>query len=87
MAAMKKLAEMTPQERAALTQEQLDRLLQAAIPRYPSGQAYLVTLDDLQRHESLFVNPLSAKGPQTPEEALYLAALMEAGFIPGMGWA
>ena len=39
---MKTLVEMTQQERAALTQEQVDAVIAAGIPGYPSGRVYQV---------------------------------------------
>lgn len=54
---------------------------------YSSGRVYHVTLDDFQRYEELFMQPLDPKGPETMGAALYLSASMEAGLMPGLGWA
>lgn len=71
---------MTPQERAALTQEQLDRLMTKIDPPAicRSGGAFHVTLAALRDFEPRFATPLGPKDPSSFEALLMHAVLAEA---------
>ncbi len=78
---MKTLGEMTPQERAALTQEELDQLIDRVMahPSYRPGGAYHVTLADLREFEPSFAQPLRPNGPRSFEALLTLEKARKEG--------
>lgn len=71
---------MTPQERAELSQEQLDRLMSKAgvPPICQRGGAFHVTLTALRNFEPQFAIPLGPKDPSSYEALLMHAVLAEA---------
>ncbi|MDP9412532.1 MAG: hypothetical protein M3Q08_00180 [Pseudomonadota bacterium] len=73
---MKTLGEMTPQERAALTQEELDAIMlkAGAGTAFQPGGGLHVTLDDLREFENLFAKPRGPKDP-SPEGFLMHAKM------------
>ncbi len=74
---MKTLGEMTPQERAALTQEELDAILlkAGAGTAFRPGGGLHVTLSDLKACEPFFEKLPNGRKPSSKE---YESVLMDA---------